>query len=97
MQCNTAQLCILHCNYPQVLSYHVVPAAATSNDLQNKAYPTLLNNGVVATVTVTKRPGGGVRITGGSSDNVATVIVPNIRAGRSIIHVIDTVLIPPSK
>jgi uncharacterized surface protein with fasciclin (FAS1) repeats len=81
-----------------VLSYHVVPAVATSNDLRSQQYPTLLTNTQTsATVTVTKRPGGGVRITGGSPSNVATVIAPNIRAGRSIIHVIDTVLVPPSK
>lgn len=80
----------------QVLSYHVVPAVATSNDLKNQQYPTLLGSGPAASVTVIKRPGGGVRIQGGSRENVATVIAPNIRAGRSIIHVIDTVLVPKS-
>jgi uncharacterized surface protein with fasciclin (FAS1) repeats len=76
----------------QVLSYHVVPAAAlNSGQLQEQAYATALTG---KTVTVDKRPSGGVRITGGSATNVATVIVPNIRAGRSIIHVIDTVLVP---
>lgn len=79
-------------SYTQVLSYHVVPAAAlTSNQLQEVAYNTALAG---QAVTVDKRPSGGVGITGGSPQNVATVIVPNIRAGRSIIHVIDTVLVP---
>lgn len=80
-------------SYPQVLSYHVVPAGALNSvQLQEQPYDTALTG---KAVMVDKTPSGGVRITGSSSpENVATVIVPNIRAGRSIIHVIDRVLLP---
>lgn len=87
-------LCSQACGAVQVLSYHVIPsAAATSAQLvDGKSYPTALDG---ATVTTDKRPSGSVRIIGaGNGDKVATVIAPNIRAGKSIIHVIDEVLLP---
>lgn len=78
----------------QVLSYHVIPAAAlNSRQLQNQAYATALQG---ARVTIKKRSSGSVRIMGGAAGNKANVVVPNIRAGNSMIHVIDTVLLPPS-
>lgn len=76
-----------------MLSYHVIPTPATSNDLDSgKAYPTALQG---ASVTVTKLSSGAVRIKGSPACNTAKVTVANIRAGKSIIHVIDTVLLPP--
>lgn len=79
----------------QVLSYHVIPGAAlTSNELKSMPYATALTG---ASVTVRKRSHGRVTIRGGSATNVAKVTVANIKAGKSIIHVIDTVLLPPSK
>lgn len=78
----------------QVLSYHVIPAAAlNSKQVQSQAYMTALQG---SRVTIKKRSSGSVRITGGTPSNRANVIVPNIRAGNSIIHVIDAVLLPPS-
>lgn len=78
----------------QVLSYHVIPAAAlNSKQVQSQAYMHTLQG---ARVTIKKRSSGSVRITGGTPGNRANVIVPNIRAGNSIIHVIDAVLLPPS-
>lgn len=78
----------------QVLSYHVIPsAAATSAQLKDgQSYPTALDG---ATVKIDKRASGSVRIIGaGNEDKVATVIAANIRAGKSVIHIIDEVLLP---
>lgn len=84
-------------SYPthtQVLSYHVIPTGAlNSGQLAEAPYPTALADKSVS-VTLTKKVPGGVRIIGGSPTNVATVVVPNIRAGRSMIHVINAVLVP---
>jgi uncharacterized surface protein with fasciclin (FAS1) repeats len=76
-----------------VLSYHVVVGAGVASKQ-------LTNNLVVATaladmsVRINKLPSGRVRIRGGSPCNIAKVTVPDIRAGTSVIHVIDAVLLP---
>jgi uncharacterized surface protein with fasciclin (FAS1) repeats len=72
----------------QVLSYHVVPSAAVlSSQLTNgQKIETALAN---ETVTVTIADGK-VKI------NDANVVTPDIKAGGSVIHVIDAVLLPPS-
>lgn len=71
----------------------MIPTPATSNDLvSNTAYLTALDG---QSVTVTKLSSGAVRIKGAQACNTAKVTVANIRAGKSIIHVIDTVLLPP--
>lgn len=70
-----------------MLSYHVVPSAAvTSSQLKDgQVLKTALANDTL-TVTLT---GGKVLI------NNASVITPDIKAGGSVIYVIDAVLIPP--
>lgn len=71
---------------PQVLTYHVVPSAAVlSTQLTNgQVIPTALAD---ATVTVTIADGK-VKI------NDANVVTADIKAGGSVIHVIDAVLLP---
>merc|ERR1712054_471260 len=70
-----------------VLLYHVVPAVAFSTDLSNgQVLPTL--NGAELVVDLTD----GVVIDGIGSD--ATVVIPDVAAGLSVVHVIDTVLLP---
>lgn len=41
------------------------------------------------------QPSPNVTIQGGSPDNVVTVTKANIKAGKSIVHIIDGVLLPP--
>lgn len=73
----------------RVLQYHIVPVVATSSQLTNgQTLPTLLTG-----KTLTARVGmGKVRIIGG--DVTANVVMPNLTAGRSVVHVIDAVLVP---
>jgi len=71
----------------EVLTYHVVPAVAFSTDLSDgQVLPTL--NGAELVVDLTD----GVVIDGIGSD--ATVVIPDVPAGLSVVHVIDTVLLP---
>merc|ERR1712003_336093 len=71
----------------EVLTYHVVPAVAFSTDLSDgQVLPTL--NGAELVVDLTD----GVVIDGIGSD--ATVILANVAAGNSVVHVVDTVLLP---
>merc|ERR1711907_725006 len=71
----------------EVLTYHVVPAVAFSTDLSDgQVLPTL--NGAELVVDLTD----GVVIDGIGSD--ATVILANIAAGNSVVHVVDAVLLP---
>merc|ERR1712199_75762 len=70
-----------------VLLYHVVPAVAFSTDLTDgQVLPTL--NGAELVVDLSS----GIVIDGIGSD--ATVLLPNIDAGDSVVHVIDAVLLP---
>merc|ERR1712054_350088 len=70
-----------------VLLYHVVPAVAFSTDLSDgQILPTL--NGAELVVDLSD----GVVIDGIGSD--ATVILPDVAAGESVVHVIDAVLLP---
>jgi len=71
----------------EVLTYHVVPAVAFSTDLSDgQVLPTL--NGAELVVDLTD----GVVIDGIGSD--ATVILANVAAGNSVVHVVDAVLLP---
>jgi len=71
----------------EVLLYHVVPAVAFSTDLTDgQVLPTL--NGAELVVDLSS----GIVIDGIGSD--ATVLLPNIDAGDSVVHVIDAVLLP---
>lgn len=72
----------------QVLSYHVVPSAAVASSQ--------LTNGQVLTTALTDST---LKVTlkdGKVLINDATVTVADIKAGNSIIHVIDGVLLPPA-
>jgi uncharacterized surface protein with fasciclin (FAS1) repeats len=87
-----------------VLSFHVIPSGAfLSTDLTDGMnVSTALEGGnltvsiVGANVTFTSV--GGLRPLALSADEFsnATVIVPDILAGASVIHVIDTILEPPT-
>ena len=71
-----------------VLTYHVLPLAAPAEmvlTLDGESIATV--NGAPVTVTV---DGGAVMV------NDATVVAADIEASNGIIHVIDTVLLPPS-
>ena len=72
-----------------VLTYHVVPAVAYSYNLvDGMVLPTLTSSGASLTVDLSD----GVVIDGVGSD--ATVIMPDVAAGSSVVHVVDTVLLP---
>ncbi|ABD00290.1 fasciclin [Synechococcus sp. 63AY4M2] len=70
----------------RILTYHVVPGLAPSSALRSGQQVTTLQG---SPVTVTLLEGGRIRI------NNANVITADIQAANGIIHVIDTVLIPP--
>jgi uncharacterized surface protein with fasciclin (FAS1) repeats len=69
-----------------ILLYHVVPGSVKSTDL--KAGDVTTANGATVKVDLA---GGVVKI------NDATVTKADIPASNGVIHVIDTVLIPPAK
>lgn len=76
-----------------VLSYHVIPGvAATTTDLKDgEVLPTWDGN---LTLTVSES-GSNVQFIPDSEDSPpATVVVPNIKAGSSEVHIINQVLIP---
>ena len=75
----------------EVLAYHVIPSAAIfSTDLVDGAVVTTLG-GAELTVDLTSVPGS-VIFDGIGSD--ATVVIADVEAGNSVVHVIDTVLLP---
>jgi uncharacterized surface protein with fasciclin (FAS1) repeats len=70
----------------QILEYHVVPAVAFSNQLYDgEVIPTL--NGNTLTVSFDD---DGIYI------NDAKVLIPNVLTANGVVHVIDSVLIPPT-
>jgi uncharacterized surface protein with fasciclin (FAS1) repeats len=71
-----------------ILTYHVVPAKVMAADVT--AGPVKTVNGAEFTVSTD----GGVKITDGQG-NVANVVKTDIEASNGVIHVIDTVLLPP--
>ncbi|HEY7477452.1 MAG TPA: fasciclin domain-containing protein [Actinomycetota bacterium] len=73
-----------------ILTYHVVAGAVTSGDLSSGPVTTV--NGADATVSV---DGGTVTIADDQGD-VARVVTADIPASNGVIHVIDTVLLPPA-
>lgn len=72
-------------NLKEVLLYHVLSGRVLSNQLSNKYVPTL-NDAAVK-----------IDITNGVKVNDANVIKANIRTLNGVIHVVDKVLLPPTK
>jgi uncharacterized surface protein with fasciclin (FAS1) repeats len=70
-----------------ILKYHVVPGRVKSAALAGKTLKVNTAAGLPVTVDGTL----GVRV------NDANVIQPDIEASNGVIHVIDTVLIPPAR
>jgi uncharacterized surface protein with fasciclin (FAS1) repeats len=70
-----------------ILTYHVVPGRIASADLTGETTtPATVQGGTLAVDTRS-----GVKI------NSATVTGPDVNAANGVIHVIDTVLIPPAQ
>jgi uncharacterized surface protein with fasciclin (FAS1) repeats len=69
-----------------ILNYHVVPGRVRSGALAG------------ATSTLTSVQGGTISVDGsnGVKVNNATVVTPDITASNGVIHVIDTVIMPPA-
>ena len=70
-----------------ILTYHVVAGSVKSTDLSNGMTAATVN-GAEITVTIND---SGVKI------NDATVTAADIKASNGIVHVIDKVILPPSK
>jgi uncharacterized surface protein with fasciclin (FAS1) repeats len=75
-----------------VLTYHVVMGSYGANQLYDGQELTTLS-GLVLTVN---KEGNVVTLTGGTDENVATVVVADIYQSNGVVHVIDTVLLPPA-
>ena len=71
-----------------VLTYHVVAGKVMSSDLTDGQVITTVNG---APLTVTIKSDGTVMV------GDATVVTADIETSNGVIHVIDTVLVPPSK
>lgn len=67
-----------------ILTYHVVPGQVMSGDLSDGMTATTVQG-----ADVTIRTEGGVMV------NDATVTTPDIQASNGVIHVIDSVIMPP--
>lgn len=68
-----------------ILTYHVVPGRVTASQVVNLTSATTVN-GASVSIQVT---GGTVRVGG------ANVLATDVEASNGVIHVIDTVLLPP--
>ena len=68
----------------QVLSYHVVPGAMLSTDLASGDIATVEGSDVTL----------GVEADGVTVNN-ANVFVPDVKASNGVIHIIDSVIVPP--
>ncbi len=69
----------------KILTYHVVPGEVTSSQLKSGEVTTVEGSPVTVNVD-----GGGVMV------NKATVVQPDIQASNGVIHVVDTVILPPT-
>jgi len=68
-----------------VLTYHVVPSKVRSSAIAGKALDVASVQGANISVDATS----GIRV------NQANVVTPDIMASNGVIHVIDTVIMPP--
>jgi uncharacterized surface protein with fasciclin (FAS1) repeats len=67
----------------QILTYHVVQGAVTSDQITDGEVPTLEGQNITVSTA------DGVTVNG------ATVVTADVEASNGVIHVIDTVLLPP--
>jgi uncharacterized surface protein with fasciclin (FAS1) repeats len=70
-----------------ILTYHVVPGKVPASAVTGKTTNATTVNGAAIRVDGTN----GVRV------NDATVVTADVQASNGVIHVIDTVLLPPAK
>jgi uncharacterized surface protein with fasciclin (FAS1) repeats len=70
----------------KILTYHVIPGAVMSNAIKPGKVETVEGSTIALTVR-----GKTVRV------NKAKVLKANIKAGNGVIHIIDTVLLPPDQ
>lgn len=70
-----------------ILTYHVVPGAVLSKDIAGKTLSVTTVNGADVAVDATN----GVMVGG------ATVVTADIATTNGVIHVIDTVIMPPAQ
>lgn len=71
-----------------ILKYHVLGSAVRSTDLTNGMTAATVNG---ANITVTLGENGSVKI------NDANVTTANVEASNGVVHIIDKVILPPSK
>lgn len=83
--------------HAQLLQFHIVPSGAVkSSQLRNGQRVGTALAGAPAHKIEIKRNGKVEVYPGGQDDNAGDVLVADIMAGRSVVHIIDEVLIPPS-
>jgi len=70
-----------------ILTYHVVPGKVTSDQVVNLSKAATVQGADIAIVV----QDGKVRI------NDATVVLADVEASNGVVHVIDTVLLPPAE
>ncbi|MBV5260893.1 fasciclin domain-containing protein [Synechococcus moorigangaii CMS01] len=69
----------------KILTYHVVSGNVLSTDLAEGAVPTVEGNDVM----ISLEDEGGIKV------NDANVVMADIEASNGVVHVIDTVILPP--
>lgn len=80
-----------------ILSYHVIPGIYTSSNLTDSENVTTLQGGnLTVGVDHTTTPPRISFETAPSWPYNATVVVPDIEANGSVVHVVDDVLVPPT-
>lgn len=67
-----------------ILTYHVVPGKVMSTDLSNGMKAATVQGGEITIMTE-----GGVKV------NEASVVTADVAASNGVIHIIDTVILPP--
>jgi uncharacterized surface protein with fasciclin (FAS1) repeats len=82
----TAEDLLARDDLEDILLYHVVGQAATSDQLENGDVLTTLNSGGFSVVVTID--GTDIEING------ASVVTPNVSTGNGVVHIIDEVLLP---
>jgi uncharacterized surface protein with fasciclin (FAS1) repeats len=80
------------------LSFHIVPGKVTSAELNFGTLATALPG---ATLTILRRPDGTIQVLGqhqgGPRPNGGRIIDADIEASNGVIHVINSILLPPQQ